>query len=264
MKANSPTHYDLLGVRPDCSLDELRAAYRRLARERHPDVVGSGPDVGAGQDMAQRNEAWRVLSDAKLRRSYDASMAAFSPGTASRVRTTSRFPDSFGGSGATTSAGVPVGMRRQAWVAGIQAQMARLSRQAGRSATQTLLIRQPRGTRSDYEAVVDELVERLVVEAESRIRAARAAGAAPLDLGVAATLVGIRSVADQLRRRAPVGVTIDMLMSAELLDRMWDVLGHELPSQLTSSLGGNPQVAQAISQHVTNRVRRPAPTERFC
>jgi hypothetical protein len=132
-------------------------------------------------------------------------------------------------------------------VAGIQAQMARLSRQAGRSATQTLLIRRPRGPRSAYEVVVDWLVVELTRDAESRVRAARAAGAAPLDLGVAATLVGIRTVADGIRRGAPLGITTETLMAAELLDRMWDVLAHELPVQLTSSLGGNPHVASALS-----------------
>ena len=50
-------------------------------------------------------------------------------------------------------------------------------------------------------------------------------------------------------------------MAAELLDRMWDVLAHELPSQLTASLGGNPHVAQALGRalivgHPERRVGR--------
>jgi hypothetical protein len=231
--ASGRTHYELLGVAPDCTFDELRAAYRRLARERHPDVAEADgrlldPAVGT---MAEVNEAWRVLSDARLRRRYDATVR-LPPTVPVAPQPTPRANRS----------------RRQAWVAGIQAQMARLSRQAGRSATQTLLIRHPRGPRSAYEAVVDHLVFELTRDAESRVRAARAAGAAPLDLGVAATLVGIRSVADGIRRRAPLGVTVEMMMAAELLDRMWDVLGHELPVQLTSSLGGNPHVAQALAR----------------
>jgi curved DNA-binding protein CbpA len=237
--AGPKTHYELFGVRPDCSLDELRAAYRRLARERHPDVAE--PGAGDHGSMAEVNEAWRVLSDAKLRRRYDATVV---PLVGATPPATGRPPGSAPRS--TTAAQRPVGLRRQAWVAGVQAQMARLSRQAGRSATQTLLIRHPRGPRSAYEAVLDGLVDDLVAETESRIRAARAAGAAPLDLGVAATLVGIRSVADGLRRRRSMGVSVEMLMAAELLDRMWDVLGHELPTQLTASLGGNPRVAQAL------------------
>ena len=182
--------------------------------------------------MAEVNEAWRVLSDTALRRDYDTTV----------------------GRGAPTSTQTPQrpapGARRQAWAAGVQAQMARLSRLAGRSATQTLLIRTPRGPRESYENVVDELVAALSADVENRIRSARAAGAAPLDLGVGATLVGIRTVADSMRRDASLGVTTETLMAAELLDRMWDVLAHELPVQLTSSLGGNPHVAQALSRHL--------------
>ncbi len=225
--ARLKNHYELLGVDPGCSFDELRSAYRRLARERHPDVIGDR--TPGGGSMAEVNEAWRVLSDERLRRTYDATVrtgpvvAPQPPPQATRSR-------------------------RQAWVAGMQAQMARLSRQAGRSATQTLLIRAPRGTRAAYEVVVDGLVVQLTTDVESRVRAARAAGAAPLDLGVAATLVGIRSAADGLRRQVPLGIDTEALMAAELLDRMWDVLAHELPSQLTGSLGGNPNVAAALAR----------------
>ncbi len=226
------THYEVLGVSPDCSFDELRTAYRRMAREHHPDVadVAGSVRTGAGP-MAAVNEAWRILSDTTMRRHYDVTVRRpvpiVGPPPAARGR----------------------GTRRQAWVAGVQAQMARLSRQAGRSATQTLLIRHPRGPRADYEVVVEQLVGQLAADAESRVRAARAAGTAPLDLGVAATLVGIRSVADGMRRQAPLGVDVETLMAAELLDRMWDVLAHELPSQLTASLGGNPHVAQLLARY---------------
>lgn len=230
--ARSRTHYEVLGVSPDCSFEELRTAYRRLARALHPDVVGAATTQERGtRSMAEVNEAWRVLSDTSLRQHYDATVVIPIPRAMTRPRTPAR---------------PPTGTRRQAWVAGIQAQMARLSRQAGRSATQTLLIRHPRGPRSAYEQVVDSLVGQLVKEAESRIRAARAAGAAPLDLGVAATLVGIRAEADRIRRQAPLGIDLETLMAAELLDRMWDVLAHELPVQLTTSLGGNPHVANAV------------------
>lgn len=236
--ARSRTHYEVLGVSPNCSFEELRSAYRRMARAHHPDVVGPRDPASALGSMAEVNEAWRVLSDDRLRRQYDLAVRVpFDlPGPV-------RPPQPPPGPGSRSSAN-----RRQAWVAGLQAQMARLSRQAGRSATQTLLIRHPRGGRQDYEVVVDRLVGQLTVDAESRVRAARAAGAAPLDLGVAATLVGIRSVSDGIRRQAPLGIDVETLMAAELLDRMWDVLAHELPSQLTSSLGGNPHVAQALTR----------------
>lgn len=232
-----PTYYEILGVAPDCSFSELRKAYRRLAWERHPDVASDVVPLA----MARINEAWRVLSDSKRREEYDRTVIWRRPPTADVFARPQRRP-STPGSGA---------QRRQAWVAGMQAQMARLARQAGRSATQTLLIRNPRGPRSDYELVVDGLVYLLSADAESRVRAARAAGTAPLDLGVAATLVGIRSVADSIRRQASLGVTRELLMQAELLDRMWDVLAHELPTPLTIALGGNPGVAKAVRRNDT-------------
>jgi curved DNA-binding protein CbpA len=61
--------YEVLGVTPDAADDELRAAYRRRAREEHPDASGSTPD--AQVRMAQVNEAWRVLGDPSLKRAYD-------------------------------------------------------------------------------------------------------------------------------------------------------------------------------------------------
>lgn len=229
------THYELLGVAPTCSFDELRTAYRRLARECHPDVAG--PQDGSpspGVRMVELNEAWRVLSDVDLRQKYDATVLVADLTEARQHNRPAPQP----------------GSRRQAWVAGVQAQMARLARLAGRSATQALLIRSPRGPRQAYEVVVDDLVVALSRDVENRVRAARAAGAAPLDLGVAATLVGVRTVADSMRREAPLGVSTEDVMAAELLDRMWDILAHELPVQLTSSLGGNPHVAQALARHI--------------
>lgn len=59
------THYDVLGVAPDSTASEVRAAYRRLARLHHPDARGSA------ERMAEVNEAWRVLGDPARRREYD-------------------------------------------------------------------------------------------------------------------------------------------------------------------------------------------------
>lgn len=221
------TLYDLLGVPPSCSLDELRSAYRRRAREHHPDVSGR---IDAGRSMAALNDAWRVLSDPSRREEYDASI------TIPVVSPTQPPPQS----GRT---------RRNAWVAGVQAQVIRLSRLAGRSAVQTLLLRGHRAERAVYEQVVELIVDGLLQETEARVRAARAAGAAPLDLGVASTLVGIRSLSDRVRRESSLGVTPELLMTAELLDRMWDILAHELPITLTTALGGNPQVARRLAAY---------------
>ena len=226
--SRSGTHYQLFGVHPDCGFDELRSAYRRLARERHPDVAGA--DSGSDR-MAEVNEAWRVLSDPTRRRSYDETI---------RERVTTPLLV------APQPAPKTQMSRRRAWAAGVQGQIAKLSRLAGRSATQTLLIRHPRAPRQEYERLVAILVHGLCEDTESRVRAARAAGAAPLDLAVGATLIGIRTLADRLRRDGPLELTNDVIMSAELLDRMWDVLAHELPVQLASALGGNPHVARVL------------------
>ena len=68
----STTLYDRLGVDPSASVDDLRAAYRRRARELHPDRHGAG---ATGAEMADLNHAWRVLSDPAARRAYDAGLA---------------------------------------------------------------------------------------------------------------------------------------------------------------------------------------------
>lgn len=238
--SNHTTHYDVLGVASSCDTQELRAAYRRLAWAAHPDVSATATEQSKTrqQSMADINEAWRVLSDPDSRRSYDATLVPqCGPATE---------PFGYTVPPRAPAASSPVGQRRQAWVAGIRAQMGRLASQAGRSATQTLLLRNPRAARVDYDIVVDGLVRRLTADTESRVRAARAAGAAPLDLGVAATLVGVRSVADQVRRQGSVRVTRELLMQAELLDRMWDVMAHELPAPLAVALGGNPRTAKAL------------------
>ena len=69
-----PTHYDVLGVAPSADVAEIREAYRRLAREHHPDrAVSSGrPDSDAS--MPAINEAYRVLNDPARRAVYDATL----------------------------------------------------------------------------------------------------------------------------------------------------------------------------------------------
>jgi len=61
------TYYDLLGVEPGASLEEIQRAYRLLALRHHPDVA---PDADQST-MAAINGAWSVLSDPGRRRAYD-------------------------------------------------------------------------------------------------------------------------------------------------------------------------------------------------
>ena len=64
------THYDVLGVPPTASHDEVRRAYHGRARLLHPDRAG---DQRAMQDV---NEAWRVLRDPRARAAYDQALVA--------------------------------------------------------------------------------------------------------------------------------------------------------------------------------------------
>jgi len=61
-------HYERLGVAHNASRDQIRNAYRALARRNHPDAKGEASAAA----MAQINEAWRVLSDPDRRAVYDA------------------------------------------------------------------------------------------------------------------------------------------------------------------------------------------------
>ena len=60
--------YRVLGVARTATHDEIRAAYRNLARRLHPDVVQSDT---ASARMAAVNRAWATLSDPVKRRAHD-------------------------------------------------------------------------------------------------------------------------------------------------------------------------------------------------
>src|SRR3990172_7621105 len=61
-------YYQVLGVGRQASSDDLRRAYRRLAKEFHPDV---NKDDGAEEQFKEINEAYAVLSDDDRRSAYD-------------------------------------------------------------------------------------------------------------------------------------------------------------------------------------------------
>lgn len=60
--------YDVLGVSRDATQDDIRKAYRRLAREHHPDV---NRDPEAERRFKEINLAYQTLSDPARRRQYD-------------------------------------------------------------------------------------------------------------------------------------------------------------------------------------------------
>ncbi|MET0989190.1 MAG: DnaJ domain-containing protein, partial [Glaciihabitans sp.] len=61
-------HYEVLGVERDASPDQIKKAYRRLARELHPDV---NPDPDASDKFKLVTHAYDVLSDPQQRQQYD-------------------------------------------------------------------------------------------------------------------------------------------------------------------------------------------------
>src|ERR1044072_6093262 len=63
-------HYRVLGVPRDASMREIRRAYRRLARQHHPD---SRPHPGASAYYAELTTAYEVLHDPGKRARYDRS-----------------------------------------------------------------------------------------------------------------------------------------------------------------------------------------------
>ena len=62
-------YYDILGVKRDASVDELKKAFRKAARKYHPDV--NPGDKAAESKFKEVTEAYTVLSDPEKKKTYD-------------------------------------------------------------------------------------------------------------------------------------------------------------------------------------------------
>jgi DnaJ-class molecular chaperone len=74
VSSNPINHYATLGLDSDCTESDIRAAYRLLAKEHHPDR--NGHSDAAHQRTQALNAAYEILSDPESRQAYDESRRA--------------------------------------------------------------------------------------------------------------------------------------------------------------------------------------------
>ena len=117
--ANPPKkdYYEILGVKKSASADDIRKAFRKLARKYHPDV--NPGDKSAEEKFKTLSEANDVLSDPKKRKIYDqvgfysdnidpATAEAYARAGDSGGGFQGGFPGGFPGGGGAGGQGIPV------------------------------------------------------------------------------------------------------------------------------------------------------------
>lgn len=71
MAVSYQDYYEILGVPRDASAKDIKAAYRKLARQWHPDLHTGKKKVEAEEKIKRINEAYEVLKDSEKRAKYD-------------------------------------------------------------------------------------------------------------------------------------------------------------------------------------------------
>lgn len=69
--AGARDYYDILGVSRSASAEDIKGAYRKKAREHHPDMVSEKDKATAEAQFKEINEAYQILSDPQKRQMYD-------------------------------------------------------------------------------------------------------------------------------------------------------------------------------------------------
>src|SRR5262245_29866931 len=110
MAAVTKDYYEVLGVSRNATDDDIRKAYRKLARKHHPDV--NTGNKSAEEIFKEISEAYSVLSDPEKRKKYDSPGHGGTPFDFSDARGGERFTDLedlfgdlFGGRGGRTATG---------------------------------------------------------------------------------------------------------------------------------------------------------------
>jgi len=76
-----PNYYEILGLQPSATAEEIKQAYRRLARQHHPDHNHDDPE-GAEKQFQIVQEAYEILIDPRKRQQYDRQQSGASTGFA--------------------------------------------------------------------------------------------------------------------------------------------------------------------------------------
>ncbi|TJX35225.1 J domain-containing protein [Soehngenia saccharolytica] len=69
--STATSYYDILGIRIGATCQEIKTAYRRLARASHPDVASNGEKHGSADEFIRIHSAYATLSDPEKRADYD-------------------------------------------------------------------------------------------------------------------------------------------------------------------------------------------------